>query len=117
MGFACFFYTLQGQINRFYTSIFIFSMNIYVANIPFALSEEELEAIFAEYGAISSVKIIKDKLSGQSRGFGFVEMENDNEGDVAVEELDGFEVRGRELKVKKAYPRKPYAPGGGGQGY
>ncbi len=81
-------------------------MNIYVANIPFTLSEEELESVFAEYGRISSVKIIKDRESGKSRGFGFVEMDNDDEGNRAIESLDGAKVKGRELKVKQALPRR-----------
>ncbi len=80
-------------------------MNIYVANIPFSFSEKELETVFAAYGGISSVKIIKDKETGKSRGFGFVEMDNDAEATQAINELNGAELKGRELKVKQAFPR------------
>ncbi len=80
-------------------------MNIYVANIPFSLTEKELESVFAEYGDVLSVKIIKDKVTGKSRGFAFVEMENEEDGEKAVNELDQAQVKGREIKVKKALPR------------
>ncbi len=80
-------------------------MNIYVANIPFSLTEKELESVFAEYGDVLSVKIIKDKVTGKSRGFAFVEMENEDDGEKAVNELDQAQVKGREIKVKKALPR------------
>ncbi|HAI76908.1 MAG TPA: RNA-binding protein [Microscillaceae bacterium] len=81
-------------------------MNIYVSNIPFTLSEMELKNVFTRYGEVLSVKIIKDKQTGRSRGFGFVEMENEEEGLEAVEKLNGAELNGRELKVKQAYPRE-----------
>ena len=89
-------------------------MNIYVSNISFSVVEEDLEQLFAEYGNVTSAKIIKDKMTGKSRGFGFVEMEVESEGQEAVEDLDGFELDGRELRVKKAMP-KTNNTGGGGQ--
>jgi RNA recognition motif-containing protein len=81
-------------------------MNIYVANISFSLREDELEKVFGKYGAVSSVKIIKDRDTGKSKGFGFVEMEDEEEGAAAVDAVNGMQVGGRELKVKKAFPRE-----------
>jgi RNA recognition motif-containing protein len=81
-------------------------MNIYVSNISFSLDEEELENVFAEYGTVSSVKIIVDKFSGKSKGFGFVEMDNETEAKSAIQNLNGFELGGRQLQVKEALPKK-----------
>ncbi|HKJ43290.1 MAG TPA: RNA-binding protein [Sunxiuqinia sp.] len=80
-------------------------MNIYVGNLDYNLTEDELGGIFAEYGEIVSVKIVKDRETGRAKGFGFVEMAVESEGDKAVEELDGAEVNGRNMKVNKARPR------------
>ncbi len=80
-------------------------MNIYVGNLNYNLSEEELNEIFSEYGEVTSVKIVKDRETGRAKGFGFVEMANEDEGEKAVEELDGAEVGGRNMKVNKARPR------------
>lgn len=81
-------------------------MNIYVGNLSFQLTETEFQEIFAAYGQVSSAKIIKDQYSGQSRGFGFIEMPNDAEGHAAIQALDGTEVGGRALKVSIARPRE-----------
>ena len=81
------------------------SVNIYVGNIPYNLSESQMEELFAQYGAITSVKIIKDRYSGQSKGFGFVEMDKQNEADAAIQELNGKEVSGRNIKVNLAKPK------------
>lgn len=81
-------------------------MNIYVSNIAFTLSESELESAFGAYGSVSSVKIIKDRDTGKSRGFGFVEMDNDNEGLEAIKNLNGSSIKGRDLQVKQAFPRE-----------
>lgn len=89
-------------------------MNIYVSNISFSLDEEDLSQAFAEYGGVSSVKIIVDKFTGKSRGFGFVEMDNDAEAKNAIKNLDGFELGGRELQVKEARPKTEYSNSGGG---
>jgi len=83
-------------------------MNIYVGNLAYRLTENELEEIFRAYGEVTSAKIIIDKFTGKSKGYGFVEMPNDSEGDTAVEELDGAEVNGRNIKVNKARPPKKY---------
>ena len=80
-------------------------MNIYVGNLDYNLQEYQLEEIFAEYGEVSSVKIVKDRETGKAKGFAFVEMANDAEGSNAIEELDGAEVNGRNIKVNEARPR------------
>ncbi|MHA7109434.1 RNA recognition motif domain-containing protein [Sunxiuqinia elliptica] len=85
-------------------------MNIYVGNLDYNLGEDELGEIFAEYGEVVSVKIVKDRETGRAKGFGFVEMAVEAEGDKAVEELDGAEVNGRNIKVNKARPRPERPP-------
>jgi RNA recognition motif-containing protein len=80
-------------------------MNIYVGNLNYKLQENELEEVFNEYGEVSSVKIITDKYTGKSKGFGFVEMPNDDQAEAAIEGLDGKEVNGRQLRVNKARPK------------
>ncbi len=92
-------------------------MNIYVGNLHYGIHEEELKEIFEEYGEVSSVKIISDKFSGRSKGFGFVEMTNDTEANAAISELDGAEVNGRNIKVNQAREKKENnRPNGGGYG-
>lgn len=77
-------------------------MNIYVGNVSYNSSEEDLGNLFSEYGTVSSVKIIMNKHTGRSKGFGFVEMANEDEGQKAVDSLDGHELMGRNLRVDKA---------------
>ncbi|MBN1158417.1 MAG: RNA-binding protein [Bacteroidales bacterium] len=77
-------------------------MNIYVGNLHFDLSEDELKKVFEEYGEVTTVKIITDKVSGRSRGFGFVEMVNDDEAREAIENLNGKDIKGRKLNVNQA---------------
>ncbi|TVR71006.1 MAG: RNA-binding protein [Marinilabiliales bacterium] len=81
-------------------------MTIYVGNIPYSLKEADIEQLFAEFGTVTSVKIITDKFTHRSKGYGFVEMDNEPEGEGAIEKLDGKEVLGRNLKVSRANPRK-----------
>jgi len=81
-------------------------MTIYIGNIPYSLKETDIEQLFAEFGSVVSVKIITDKFTHRSKGYGFVEMENEQEGARAVENLGGKEVLGRNLKVSRANPRK-----------
>ena len=81
-------------------------MNIYVGNLPFALGEEDLRGIFEEYGEVASAKIITDKFTGRGKGFGFVEMNNDDEARTAIEELNNAEVGGRNIKVNESRPRQ-----------
>ena len=80
-------------------------MNIYVGNLPHATTESELRSAFEAHGSVSSAAIIKDKFTGDSRGFGFVEMPNEREAANAIEALNGNELGGRVLKVNKARPR------------
>lgn len=87
-------------------------MNIFVGSLPFKLEEDELRSQFEKYGAVSSVKIITDKFSGRSKGFGFVEMPNDEEAAKAIDSLNGSEVGGRKIVVNKAEERKREDRGG-----
>ena len=81
-------------------------MNMYVGNLSYEMSEEDLRNEFAEYGEVQSAKIITDKFTGRSRGFGFVEMASDESGKKAMEALAGKDVGGRELVVNEARPRR-----------
>ena len=89
-------------------------MNIYVGNLPYVVVEEDLREIFEEYGEVASVKIISDKLTGRSKGFGFVEMDNDQEANKAIEELNNAELSGRNIRVNESRPRSNDSRGGGG---
>ena len=80
-------------------------MNIYVGNLPFTTSSQDLEDLFGQYGSVDSAAIINDRETGRSRGFGFVEMDNDG-GAKAIEELDGSDFSGRNLKINEARPRE-----------
>ena len=80
-------------------------MNIYVGNLPFNTTAADLETLFGEYGTVDSASIINDRETGRSRGFGFVEMDN-SAGARAIEELDGADYNGRNLKVNEARPRE-----------
>ena len=81
------------------------SNNIYVGNLPWSYRDDELKGLFEEHGDVTSAKVIVDRMSGRSRGFGFVEMASGVEAASAIETLNGFEVEGRELKVNEAKPR------------
>lgn len=81
-------------------------MNIYVGNLSYGMTDSELRDTFAAFGEVSSVKILMDRETGRSRGFGFVEMPNQNEGEAAVSNLNGKEVAGRALRVNEARPRE-----------
>jgi len=89
-------------------------MNIYVGNLSYEVTEEDLKAAFEAHGNVESAKVIKDMYSGRSRGFGFVEMSVDTEGQSAIDELNGKELKGREIKVSEARPRSDGRRGGGG---
>ena len=90
-------------------------MNIYVGNLSFDMSEEDLRGVFEAYGQVSSATIVKDKYSGQPRGFGFVEMPDQSEAKAAIENLNGKERLGRQMNVSEARPR-PNRGGTGGHG-
>src|SRR5436305_7141566 len=81
-------------------------MNIYVSNLSFNVADEDLREFFAEYGEVSSAKVITDRATGNSRGFGFVEMPNDEQAKKAIQELDGGVVEGRTISVTVAKPRE-----------
>ena len=91
-------------------------MNIYVGNLAREASEDDLRQAFEEFGQVTSAKIITDKFTGDSRGFGFVEMSDNTEGQAAVAGLDGKDLKGRTLKVNEARPRDDNRGGGGGGG-
>ncbi|MCH2451035.1 MULTISPECIES: RNA recognition motif domain-containing protein [Gracilimonas] len=81
-------------------------MNIYVGNLSYGVSDDQLREVFEAYGEVSSAKVISDKYSGRSKGFGFVEMDNDAEAQAAIDQLDGAEIDGRAVKVNEAKPRE-----------
>jgi len=91
-------------------------MNIFVGNLNYATTEDSLRALFEAHGEVASVKVIKSQETGTSRGFGFVEMPNDQEAQTAIDALDGRDLDGRALKVNKARPRTDRGGGGGGRG-
>jgi RNA recognition motif-containing protein len=92
-------------------------MNIYVGNLPWGLSEEDLREAFEAFGEVASIKIIQDKFTGRSRGFGFVEMPTNEEGEAAISALNGKDLKGREIVVNQARPRRDDDGGGGGGGF
>jgi RNA recognition motif-containing protein len=87
-------------------------MNIYVGNLSYGMTDNALEALFTQFGSVSESKIIFDRETGRSKGFGFVEMSNSSEGEEAIRQLNGKEIDGRSLRVNEARPN----PGGGGGG-
>jgi len=86
---------------------------LYVGNLSFNATTPDLEALFGQAGTVASVNIVTDKFSGQSRGFGFVEMGNDQEAQAAIERFNGYELQGRALTVNKAKPQGERSGGGG----
>jgi RNA recognition motif-containing protein len=92
------------------------SINIYVGNLSFNANEGELRELFEQFGSVDSAKIITDQFTGRSRGFGFVEMSNREDGLRAIENLDSKDFSGRSLKVNEARPKKAMGGGGGGGG-
>ena len=97
------------------------SMKLYVGNLSFQTSSQELEELFATLGTVESATVVEDRETGRSRGFGFVEMASQEDGEKAIAELNGTEVGGREIKVNEAKPREDRGRGayggGGGGGY
>jgi cold-inducible RNA-binding protein len=87
-------------------------MNLYVGNLPYRVTEEQLRQAFEQYGAVSNCTIIKDKMTGQSKGFGFLEMPESAEAEAAITGLNGRDLMGRRLNVNEARPR----PNGGDAG-
>ncbi|MBD1805242.1 MAG: RNA-binding protein [Symplocastrum torsivum CPER-KK1] len=91
-------------------------MSIYVGNLSYDVTQEDLSSVFAEYGTVKRVQLPSDRETGRLRGFGFVEMETEAEEAAAIEALDGAEWMGRDLKVNKAKPREDRGSSGGGRG-
>ena len=91
-------------------------MNIYVSNLSFAVQDEDLRGFFAEYGEVSSAKVIMDKFTNRSRGFGFVEMPDNAAAQKAIKELDGATVDGRAIRVNEARPKEERSDRGGSGG-
>jgi RNA recognition motif-containing protein len=87
---------------------------IYVGGLPYAATEQQLSDLFAQHGAVASARVITDKFTGQSRGFGFVEMSSDEEAQKAIAALNGTQMDGRTLTVNEAKPMEPRSGGGGG---
>lgn len=88
--------------------------NLFVGSLPFSVTEDTLGQLFAQYGQVQSLNIIKDRYSGKSRGFGFVEMTTDEEAQKAIEKLNGYNLEGRNIVVKEALPKPSYTNGRGG---
>ena len=91
-------------------------MNIYVGNLPYSTSDDDLNALFSEYGVVDSARVIMDRDSGRSKGFGFVEMSSNSEANAAIEALNGQDMGGRALTVNEARPRAERGGRGGGGG-
>ena len=91
-------------------------MNIYVGNLPYSVQEDELRKAFENYGEVTNVSLIKDRFTGEPRGFGFVEMASRDEGMEALAGLNGTDFGGRTLKVNEARPREERRGGRGGDG-
>ena len=93
-------------------------MNIYVGNLAYSVTEDDLRQAFSQFGTVTSANVITDKFSGQSKGFGFVEMADNAEADAAIKALNDSALKGRNMKVNQAKPReaRPARSGGGGGG-
>ena len=91
-------------------------MSIYVGNLSYEVTEDDLNSVFAEYGTVKRVNLPNDRETGRPRGFAFVEMQTEDQENAAIEALDGAEWMGRDLKVNKAKPREDRGPSGGGGG-
>lgn len=93
-------------------------MNIYVGNLPYTVTTSDLKETFSAFGEVSSVNVITDKFTGESKGFGFVEMSNNSQADAAIKALNGRDLKGRTLTVNQARPKteRPSGGGGGGRG-
>ena len=91
-------------------------MNIYVGNLSFEVTDDDLQQLFAQHGEVKSASVVKDRFSGESRGFGFVEMPSKEEAMAAINALNGMDVKGRSIMVNEAKPKTPKRGGGGGGG-
>jgi RNA recognition motif-containing protein len=89
---------------------------LYVGGLPYSVTETQLEEVFTAHGTVESARVITDRMSGRSRGFGFVEMSSPEEAEEAMQKLNGTELEGRTLTVNEAKPQQPRSDGGGGGG-
>jgi RNA recognition motif-containing protein len=89
---------------------------LYVGNLPYSVDDDSLHHKFAEFGAVASAKVITDRETGRSKGFGFVEMDTDSDADAAIDKLNGAEMDGRAINVSEAKPQAPREGGGGSRG-
>lgn len=87
---------------------------IYVGNLSFSITDDELQQAFASFGTVTSARVVMDKMSGRSKGFGFVEIEDDAGADSAIEKMNGQTIGGRPVRVSEAKPQEPRTGGGGG---
>jgi RNA recognition motif-containing protein len=92
------------------------SMKLYVGNLSFQTSSNDLQELFAQAGTVESANVVEDRDTGRSRGFGFVEMASKEEGQAAIQQFNGRDLNGRNLTVNEARPREDRRPGGGGRG-
>ncbi len=90
--------------------------NLFIGNLPHSINDDQLRELFEAYGAVASARVIMDRMTQRSKGFGFVEMESEAEAEAAIEALDSKEVGGRPIAVKVANPRESRPGGGGGGG-
>ena len=89
---------------------------LYVGNLPYSATQDSLQDAFSQCGTVESVSVITDRDTGQSKGFGFVEMSSDSEAQKAIQDMNGKDIDGREIKVNEARPKTPRGEGGGGGG-
>ena len=89
---------------------------LYVGGLPYSVTETQLEEVFAAHGTVESARVITDRMTGRSRGFGFVEMSSPEEAGEAIQKLNGTDLEGRSLTVNEAKPQEPRSDGGGGGG-
>ena len=92
------------------------SNKLYVGGLPYSVTDDALETLFAEHGTVESARVITDRMTGRSRGFGFVEMSSQEEAQQAVDKLNGTDLEGRSLTVNEAKPKEQRSGGGGGDG-
>lgn len=90
-------------------------MNIYVGNLPYSVTDADLRETFAQFGDVSSVQLISDRFTGESKGFGFVEMANNSQADAAIKGLNGSAMKGRNITVNQAKPKSDRPSRGGGR--
>ena len=92
------------------------SKKLYVGGLPYSVTEDQLRDIFVEHGTVESATVITDRMTGRSKGFGFVEMSSQEEAQAAMDKLNGTDLEGRNITVNEAKPRQPRSGGGGGGG-